>query len=290
MIISIAGGLGNQMFQYAYYFSQKKRYPNMNILADLSFFDASKIHNGYELDRIFGISLDLCNEETSVKHRMTNTILDRLLRKCGIYYAGFHYTLRDKAKGFDERFMKAFAEDDYLYGFWQSEKYFKPYKLDIMKKFQFPNYTNSVNIEIADKMKKTLSVAIHIRRGDYLNNRMFVNLSEVGYYKRAIEKIKQLVQGQKYWFVFSDDIEWCKKNLDLDNEIVEYVSGNCGSESYRDMQLMTECKYMIVANSSFSWWAAYLNRDANIIIAPKEYYVNNAGFNRDVCPEEWLRI
>lgn len=290
MIISFSGGLGNQMFQYAYYFSQKKRHPEITVLADVSSYEVCATHNGYELNKIFGIVLDVCNSETSSTHRMTNTLLDRLLRKCGIYYAGYHYTVRDKAKGFEKRFLDKYSNEDYLYGFWQSEKYFEPYKEQIKDVFQFSQYTNENNKMVASKMRSTNSIAIHVRRGDYLKNKMYVNLAETDYYEKAIDKIKKNEIGKKTWFIFSDDIEWCKTNLKLAGEDVQYVTGNVGNESYRDMQLMTECKYVIVANSSFSWWGAYLNRNANLIVAPKEYYVRNSGFNKDICPDNWIRI
>ena len=290
MIISIAGGLGNQMFQYAYYYSQKRRYPELRVLADLSFYDASNVHNGYELERIFGITLDCCNETTSAKHRMTNTIFDRVLRKFGVYYAGFHYSLRDKAKGFDKRFLEKFNDDDYLYGFWQSEKYFGKYKEDIVKQFDFPAYIKKNNLIVAKQMQKTESIAIHVRRGDYLKNSMFVNLAEEGYYQKAIEEVKKKAKNDRHWFVFSDDIEWCRANLPLLSETVQYVSDNKGKESFRDMQLMSEAQYMIIANSSFSWWGAYLNKRAKMIVAPKAFYVKNTGFNKDICPDNWIRI
>lgn len=290
MIISIAGGLGNQMFQYAYYLAQKHRYPDMKVLADLSFYDASKIHNGYEINRIFGICVDECDANVSSAHRMTNTIFDRLLRKCGFYYAGFHYTLRDKAKGYDKRFVGQFAEDDYLFGFWQCEKYFSECKELVLNSFQFPPYKSDANKNIATKMNSVESIAIHVRRGDYLKNKMFVNLAEDGYYERAIAMIKKEAASSREWFVFSDDIEWCKNNLHLSGENVHYVTGNKGNDSYMDMQLMTEAKYLIIANSSFSWWGAYLNKRAKMIIAPKKFYNHNEGFNKDICPNLWKRV
>lgn len=289
MIISIAGGLGNQMFQYAYLLSQKERYPEQDVLADLSFFDVSEIHNGYELEQIFGISMPKCSRDISERYRPSEAIIYRVLRKVGMYYAGYKYTIRDKASGFDERFLNKFDTKDYLFGFWQSEKYFKDIKQSIIKAFHFPNYCNQENIRIANEMHNLNSIAIHVRRGDYLKNKMFINLSEVGYYERAIAEIKNLSLSIRKWYIFSDDISWCIDNLPLIDENVEYVNWNTKEKSYQDMQLMTECKYVIVANSSFSWWGAYLNQNATAVIAPKEYYVNNPGFNKDVCPEEWIR-
>lgn len=290
MIILFEGGLGNQMFQYAYYLAQKERFPEAKVQADLRFFTYHQVHNGYELKRIFNIDVEECTKEISENHKESNSLVVRLLRKLGFYYAGFKFDYRDKACGFDEVFMKELPSDAYLYGFWQSEKYFENIKSLLHEKLVFPPITDENNLKYLNAIASTHSVGMHVRRGDYLNNKMFVNLSEVGYYRQTIEEIKKKSDEKLTWFIFSDDIGWCKENLNLSNEEVVYITGNTGKNSFRDMQLMTQCEYLILANSSFSWWGAYLNTRAKSIYAPKEYYVNNPGFNKDISPNSWIRI
>ncbi|WP_027294810.1 alpha-1,2-fucosyltransferase [Robinsoniella sp. KNHs210] len=256
----------------------------------MSFFDANNVHNGYELQKVFGIDIPKCSTEISLRYQVRDGLIYRLLRKIGMYYAGYKYTVRDIAEGFDPRFLKHFKSDDYLFGFWQSEKYFNGHRKQILKAFTFPMYIEVDNIRVSAEMRENNSIAMHVRRGDYVHNKMFVNLADIGYYDCAISKIIEVAPKERKWYIFSDDIGWCKENLPLQNECVEYVNWNTKGNSFRDMQLMTECNYVIVANSSFSWWGAYLNQYAKVIIAPKQYYVNNDGFNKDICPDSWIKV
>lgn len=144
---------------------------------------------------------------------------------------------------------------------------------------------------ISDEIRKTNSVSLHIRRGDYITSKItnkFHGTCCLGYYKKAMKLINKKVKNPKY-FVFSDDIYWVKKNLEIKNAF--YVDDNVGDKSYIDMQLMSMCKHNIIANSSFSWWAAWLNNNPNkIVIAPKKWFNDPGMDTTDLISEEWIRF
>jgi len=290
LIIRFSGGLGNQMFQFAYLTAQQKRYPDERVVADIGDYDTYIHHNGFEIEKIFGLDIPKCSESEKESHRIQMTIKNKILWRLGLKEAGFPKRIQDNCNGFDCRFLEKFKDEDFLWGYWQSERYFANCKQEIENLLKFPEITDEVNVKISSEIMAENSVAIHIRRGDYLKFPELVDLSETEYYLKSIELVKQKENIKKHWFIFSDDIEWCKKNLCLSNEKITYVVNNTGNNSFRDMQLMSLCNYIIVANSTFSWWAAWLADNPKLIIAPKNYYNNKPGFDEDICPESWVRI
>lgn len=145
------------------------------------------------------------------------------------------------------------------------------------------------NLELAKLITAKESVSLHIRRGDYLTaeNSIFQNICTPTYYKNAVSYMNSNVVNP-YYFIFSNDIEWCKNNLNLDN--ITFVDWNIGVNSYKDMQLMSLCKHNIIANSSFSWWGAWLNNNPNkVVCVPKRWYNNKATVYGE-CPDSWVRI
>lgn len=155
---------------------------------------------------------------------------------------------------------------------------------------------NEKNQKILEKITQTNSVSIHVRRGDYYNNesafKIHGNITTKKYYENALEFIKEKVKNPVF-FVFSDEFEWVKKNLYFFSNYgeVHIIDWNKGFDSYIDLQLMSNCKHNIIANSSFSWWAAWLNKNKNkIVISPKKW-VNNINENKiDIIPNNWIKI
>ena len=178
---------------------------------------------------------------------------------------------------------------NYYIGYWQSEKFFKDISDEIRKDFSFPKFTSEKNLEILKLIKSYNSVSIHIRRGDYLQNRGFNGLAPLEYYQKAIEYIKNKIENP-HFFIFSNDIEWCRKNLSIENSY--YIDWNRGEESYRDMQLMSLCKHNIIPNSTFSWWGAWLNKNPNkIVIAPEKWFNDCVNIDySNIVPETWIKI
>ena len=164
-------------------------------------------------------------------------------------------------------------QDLYLDGYWQSEKYFKDNEEEIRNVFEIDEFINYV---VPDN-----SISLHIRRGDYLNSNGYHPIQTMEYYKKALNKVGDYDK----LFILSDDITWCKENVIFDN--VVFVEGQ---SEIQDMKVMSLCDHNIIANSSFSWWGAWLNDNPNKkVIAPSKWFGNEPKLNTsDIIPKEWI--
>ena len=296
-IVNIIGGLGNQMFQYAFALSMKEKLTNENVLIDTSHFHSlffhhykgMNLHQGYELDSTFpNLSLKKArwHQLVRVTWFIPNYLLSRIGRKFLPKRNSEYIEPTQETYKFNPSVYTR-EKNIYFEGYWQSVKY-SEIALDKLKhEFEHPA-PNQYNKSMIDSIQQSNSVGIHIRRGDYINNKGFGGICDLDYYKRALNKIGI---GGKVFFIFSNDIEWCQDNIQplLNNANIIYVTENKGKQSHWDMFLMTYCKNLIIANSSFSWWGAVLNRNENaVIIAPKKW--NNHFDNVDIYRESWIKI
>ena len=274
MIISkLAGGLGNQMFQYAIAKSIAIK-NNDAFKLDISFYSKQTLRH-YEL-KFFTIEKSLDSGES---------LLSKVKRRLGFipenYYREKETTRFDK-KVFD------YEGNIILDGYWQNENYFKEIRDELLKDF-------TPKTDISNEAKKHLeqicssnSISIHVRRGDYIHNSHINNvhgICDLDYYLKAIEYVNENTANTKY-FIFSDDIVWCKEKFDfLDNKI--FVDDT--KSGIEDLELMKHCKHNIIANSTFSWWAAWLNENDNkIVIAPKTWWA--AKQDKHIAPLNWEKI
>ena len=277
IIVRVTGGLGNQMFQYAMYKSLEKK-GKLVKLDSKSFYETKKEHNGYELERIFDIKPNKPTKEDLEKFDENNiSTLFKIKRKL---FGDKKFVYDTKEYVFNKDVYK--LKNSYLNGYWQSIKYFEGIENDIKKDFRFKNQLDNKNLEILNEIENSNSISIHIRRGDYMspeNYNMYGCIATPTYYKKAIKVIEEKVENPTF-FVFSNDMDWVKKNIQI-NSRVFYIDINSGNGSYKDMQLMSNCKHNIIANSSFSWWGAWLNENKNkIVIAPKKW-INREDIDSD---------
>lgn len=266
------GGLGNQMFQYAFYLYLKKRNP-----LDLFVFDiepARTCHNGIEIDKIFNIT---------IKNKV---FLYRILYKFKAVQQ-FNKITQSDSLLFDDTIIKETHPFSIYDGFWQSEKYFKSVEHRVRKAFAFnEELLNNSTKRLSESLKKENYISVHIRRGDYVVQKDDFGLCDQDYYIKAIDYLNQTSKKIKLVF-FSDDIKWVKDNLYYNDSI--YVDWNTNYDSWQDMYLMSLCKHNIIANSSFSWWGAWLNNNPNkIVIAPKQWFPNRN--NYDILPINWIKM
>ena len=287
-IVEIIGGLGNQMFQYAFYIFLKNKYKN--IYLNLDYFKRNQIHNGYELERIFNINK--INKIEIPLH--SKNIIWRIIKKIfvllNIYCIEMSKMLQSKDINLIKKETKRKFEIFYQGG-WVTEKYFSDFSKEIKEIFIFPKIdkTDLKNIEIIKKILTSESVSIHIRRGDYLTHKVAKDLAPLFYYKDAIKYISKKIKNPVF-YIFSNDIEWCKENFKIDFPTY-YIDWNNGEESFKDMQLMSLCKHNIIPNSTFSWWGAWLNNNPNkIVIAPEKWLNLEKRTYEDIVPETWIKI
>lgn len=258
-IVKYIGGLGNQMFIYAFSVALRETF-KQEILVDTHYYKSFKFHQGLELSKIFGLEL---------KEARLWDIL-RMAWYFPNYWIDFHIlkylpkrsrTVKEKADyTFNSEILKD-STDKYYDGYWQDCQYFDKFKNVIVSELCFKPTLIGKNKEVLSKMlMEENSVGIHVRRGDYLNNWKYQGLCGLDYYIQAIEYIQKQVKSPRY-YLFSDDVTYLETNICPLLHGAEYtiVNWNRGNDSYIDMQLLSSCKNLIIANSSFSWWAAYLN-------------------------------
>jgi hypothetical protein len=253
----LMGGLGNMMFQIATAHSVAIR-DNKEMICDIR--DMQIPHKPYTF--------------------YTNNILrnvkfsNDLINLNHMGEGGFHYTPIPKIDG-----------NVKLVGHFQSEKYFMNYKTEILKLFEIDDTTKNYLLEKYGVIINQDTCSIHIRRGDYLGLPTHHPTQSIDYYKNAI----QIVGEKKHFLVFSDDIEWCKENFNFLNNKT-FISDN---KDYEDLYLMSLCKNNIIANSTFSWWGAWLNNNENkkVIIPSKWFGVYNSHLNtNDLYCDKWIKL
>ncbi|MEO8068476.1 MAG: alpha-1,2-fucosyltransferase [Flavobacteriales bacterium] len=291
IIVRTNGGLGNQMFQYATGRSLADRH-GTDLLLDLS---ALGLPDGTETPRPFELDV------FSARYRKAGTTdLQPFLRSGqsrGIRAAQKFFPFigqrwfAQRGQGFDAR-VSQLPDPVYLDGYWQSERYFKPDEQQLRNDFKFREPATGLNAELTARMKGVVSVSVHVRRGDYVNDATigaFHGTCDLPYYQRAVALVLERAPKAEF-FLFSDDMAWVKENLAITAPVV-FVEHNQGPASFNDMRLMAACRHHIIANSSFSWWGAWLNADPKkVVVAPKQWFRDPAIDTKDLVPETWIRI
>ena len=285
VIVKIIGGLGNQMFQYAYAKALEQKGHEVKI--DISAFETYKLHGGYQLDK-YNIDLDSSIKDENDKF-YKNTFFYKVLRRFGM---DFSRRIKEKSLLFDKKLLEI-DDNSYLDGYFQCEKYFKDIREIILKQFTINQDISNYTKEIKNKIQNSKnSCSLHIRRGDFVNstNINIHGACDIEYYKKAMKYLEEKVVNINY-FIFSDDIEWVKENLAIQNAI--YIDSKEKRIPHEDIYLMSLCKNNIIANSSFSWWGAWLNQNENkIVIAPKRWFADDKleSQSKDIVCESWVRI
>lgn len=285
-IVKFMGGLGNQMFQYAFSLALKHRY-NCEMYYDYSFFDECKkdttvTKRAFELE-IFGLQCKESPKELLEKIVYPKNSLQKRFPKF------FNITFkREHGHGNFEKNLIEYPNYIYYEGYFQNENYFKNIRNEILNEFTLKEPLDEKNLSVLNEIKKQNSISIHIRRGDYvtLENAKIHGVCSLEYYKKAIEYITKHVENP-HFYLFSDETDWVEENLKI-NYPFTIVDLN-QEKGYLDMELMKNCKHNIIANSSFSWWGAWLNQNPDkIVIAPKQWTTREKN-NKIIC-KEWVKI
>ena len=271
IIIQLTGGLGNQLFQYA--IGKKLAIQNNTELKlDTNFFKTYKWHE---------YSLTPFNIQTKYI-----SILNKFLIQKGIIK-----TYSENSFDCDISVLEI-PNNTYLKGYFQSYKYFNDLRDELLKDFTIKAEPSEKNKLYLNEITNCNSISLHIRRGNYINIE-HVNkhhgVCSIDYYKKAIEIITNKISDPLF-FVFSDDIQWAKNNLTFIKNI-KYVEINDAKTDYEDLRLMANCRHQIIANSTFSWWGAWLNKNINKIVIAPQKWINDSSINtNDLIPNNWIRI
>lgn len=287
LTVYCVGGLGNQLFQFiAGYVLAKKN--KMNLRINIERFNS--YDRQFELDKfpeIYKLNIPIVNNYKTYNlikilgiYKLINFFLDKNIKK-----------FERSPFIFNEDLLKKKIVNNFsITGFFQSEKYFLNYKKIVLKLLRFPKAKNKLIQNYLNLIKNRNSVAIHIRRGDYLNDpkvRNFHGILGESYYKKSIRHIKKNVKNP-FFFIFSDDINLIKKKFLFFNK-KNYIFIDTKS-SISDMYLMSNCKHFIIANSTFSWWGAWLSKNKRKIVCAPKKWVKLKTPTPDILPKSWVEI
>ena len=295
IIVNLKGGLGNQMFQYAlgYTLSKNKKVP---LYFDLRLMEEEKIKpsprnvsRDFDLD-IFGIKKDIVSKKDLIRtiqfpnnyrlRKYISIILDNL--NLFVFY--------EKKRLFNERIFNNNFKNIYLDGLWQSEKYFRDFRDEILKIYNFEIIKEKEkNINFLKRIDFSKSVCLNVRRTDFINNPEH-NVVNINYYKNAVRNFRNILGDDFKIYVFSDDLEWCKKNLKFNN--IEFVEHEyAGYKFYDYLYLMSSFKNFIIPNSSFGWWACWLSKYKDkVIMTPERWSGLIDECLIDIVPPSWIRV
>ncbi len=284
-------GLGNQLSQYAFFL-------NKRVLGQRAHaFYAFPEHNGYELDRSFGIREGLpwylrfvplafrLGMSRRLYSARTADLLLSLLR--------IRIVVESRDYRFEPELLKPWFGIRILFGGWHDPQYFEGAEQRVRDAYALPMLEGK-NLLVIDDIDSSHSVSIHVRRGDYLkgiNREMFGDIATTRYYRNAVARViadAARTDRAPRFFVFSDDISWCQENLEIPNAF--FVSLNSGRDSWKDLVLMARCRTNIIANSTFSWWAAWLNRHPDKEVLCPTRFVNTEAPGHNIYPSPWHRI
>lgn len=289
IIVKIWEGLGNQLFQYAFARALQLR-TGQKVFIDTDNADRGRkdkyTKRYYELDH-FRIALPSCKKQPSKG-------------LCLLYNTEFCQKLAKTDKIFKTLGMKYYEENTVVYkkelefvegnvyfkGWFQNEKYFSEYAKIIRRDF-IPKEKIQISLELRQILEQMETVSIHIRRGDYKRNRSMLPLT---YYEQAINLINHQLDSP-YFIIFSDEPEWVRENLKL-NRKHKIICKYDGFKDYEEMLIMSKCRHNIIANSTFSWWAAWLNQNKDkIVMGPQTWFpetARNRGIN--IMPDTWMKL
>jgi hypothetical protein len=276
----IDGGLGNQLFQHAFAIALRKA-DGAAAFVDISRYNSRSAHNGYEADRVFTLE-----GAVPCLSGLTGQLAFRLARRAG------DFSYEGASIAFQEKFL-ANGLRGYVKGFFPSYRYFQGAEAEVRRAFAFRSPLPERCKELASELAEGDSVAVHVRRGDYIDERhsaTFAGICTQAYYDKAIELVRSRRPDARFYF-FSDEPEWCRRTFA--GIATQVVDGNVGSDAWVDMELMSRCRHAIIANSSFSWWGRWLGGfEGSVCVAPSRLLNPGEIFSciEDFVPEQYAIV
>ncbi|RCW30044.1 alpha-1,2-fucosyltransferase [Marinilabilia salmonicolor] len=284
LIVRYIGGLGNQLFQYA--FAQELRRRGYNVYEDVGDFAQYKKHQGFELTKVFDVTIEYAPKKYLDRLKRGNSIFERIKAKLFLKNKKTHLS---QAQINIDSLSK--NKDFYLDGYWQDcSSYIIRNELRTLIKFKKPSL-NKRNEKLFYQINSSNSIGVHVRRGDYLNKENVNHFENIGqeYYHKAKKIITKEMGSDIKFFFFSDDIDYVKSEFNWGEEEAVFVDWNLGENSYLDMYMMAHCQGLIIPNSTFSWWAGVLVKEKKVI-SPKYWWKDRKRDNDVYLPENWYLI
>ena len=281
VILKLDGRMANQMFEWAF----ARAFEAKNGILPL-------IDNSKETLKLNHFAM--FKELKAIKQPFWNKFLRKVIifrnLRNRITELKFDIPTYSEPDDFDENMFNIKAPA-YIKGYFQNEKYFNDVREILIKDFKLTAKLNRANKKMLEMIKNTESVAVHFRRGDYTKKRVadYFGACSVEYYQKAVKTVADKLDKKPTLFIFSDDINWVRQNVNFDYETV-YVDINSGKKGFFDMELMKNCRHNIIANSSFSWMSAWLNENPDKIVVAPTPWTNDGTKNREIVPENWIKL
>lgn len=290
IFLHCTGGLGNQLFQYALGRSLAIRNGGEVVI------DPWEVRRGRSRPLVLDKFRIQARLVTPLEYALCRVVesqhlqpLARIMRACAP--RRFPGVLRRRWHGFDASVLEI-HKSVFIEGWFQSELYFREFGEQMRDELQLREAPSEANQRWLEQINSAEAVCVHVRRGDYLTNasvRERIGVCGLEYYRSAIDYVRQRVSSPVF-FVFSDDPDWTRQNLDVP-EPRHFISHNCNVADWEDLRLMSACRHFIIANSTFSWWGAWLGeRENTIVAAPKQWFLDPNVREEDIVPERWVRI
>jgi len=295
IIVRLKGGLGNQMFQYAAGAALANRL-STTLKFDRSLLDSKEqvygaVFRDYEL-AVYDLGISIASKTEIRKYnpdpvsnlgRVSNKI-KRIFRGSRLYIEPSH--------AFDPAFFRV-KDDHCIVGAFQSEKYFTEIGGEIRNALTLKKLPAGLSIQASSRISEASCCAVHVRRGDYVTNSLYSKMLGAGsaaYYEAGVKRIMQFNRIDRV-LVFSDDMQWCRENLNF-GITTEFMDENlCPNDHHVQLHLMSLCNYFVISNSTYSWWAAWLSRSSNkVVIAPAKWFRDDSKEESDIIPRSWERI
>ena len=298
VIVQLLGGLGNQMFQYAAALAVTNG-DHSSIEADVSILhDHSS--NRHVVNRHFGLDIFSVYPRFASKRSrwlynshdcgLGTKVVARLLRRCGAGRGLTHSSFR-----FDHTLLEKSPRPRYIAGLWQSHRYLQRIELPLRSGFSFREELPVAYHDIASRIAFANAVCINVRRADFVSDEATakqIGFIGLDYYKSAVSTLSYLIGGKLKFFVFSDEIEWCRQHFQwLGSQAVFVNHDHAGAKFEHYLDLMSRAQVFIIPNSTFAWWAAWLSRsDKKCVIAPKQWFADSSVDATDLFPTDWIRL
>lgn len=299
IIVRISGGIGNQLFQYSLARAIKQHMPGVEVGLDDESYRHPKSHQtprSFLLNK-FNITLPITTMDekmrAGISHAHDKTLLSLLKKKISILInsrkpLNHRKFILEPSFAYCPEMSETVHDDSFVSGIWQSERYFKDIAPILHKELTLKDLLSPTAEAMRQRINRDgSSVSVHVRRGDYTRLAKIRPLP-TDYYQRSFDYIRERIPNARF-YIFSDDMEWTKTHFSAFENIV-YAS-NQGMLDYEELTLMSSCRYHIIANSTFSWWGAWLDsRAEKIVITPNKWFSDSDADTKDLIPEEWVQL
>jgi hypothetical protein len=298
ILVRLIGGLGNQLFQYATGKALALR-RNTVLKIDTTLLEANK-KNPHEINTHRDLDLGLFNVElvqaTAQEIAYFNGkeyphLIGKALNRLVMAVRRKNLVI-EKGRGFNERVV-GLGDNKCLVGAWQSEKYFADKKDEIRSLFKFRNDVPLHSRPLLDDISRSRAVCVNIRRGDYITSPLYraaIGALDFPYYQEGMKYFRQKFADARF-FIFSDDVEWCRSSFPSDPSFVIVGHEHKGEKFGNYLRLMSSCRHFVISNSSFAWWGAYLGeKKDSVVIAPGKWTRSRDAEPADIVPERWLKL